>query len=51
MQPSVKLRLRMSDGSTQQMALDVVQFQKLRYAVAASLRDMNELESKPLMKN
>ncbi len=49
MEPSVLLRLELSDGSVRTLELSVEAFDKLRHSVASVLKRMRRVESHPIM--
>ncbi|XP_028314731.1 COMM domain-containing protein 5 [Gouania willdenowi] len=50
LQPSVLMRMKLSDGSVHQFEVPVSKFQELRYNVALILKEMNDLEKKSILK-
>ncbi|XP_061643270.1 COMM domain-containing protein 5 [Phyllopteryx taeniolatus] len=50
LQPSVLMRMKMSDGNFHQFEVPPAKFQELRYNVALILKEMNDLEKKSILR-
>jgi hypothetical protein len=47
--PSVTMQMRLTDGKIHTFEVPIAEFQSLRYGVARALKDMNDLESNPVL--
>ena len=50
MRPSVLLQMDLSDNTTQQFEMNVFRFHQLRYYVAKTLKDMQDIEKLAILK-
>ena len=50
LQPSVLMELEMSDGTLEQFELSLEKFHELRYSVARTLKEMEDLEKQPILR-
>ncbi|XP_048884450.1 COMM domain-containing protein 5 isoform X1 [Brienomyrus brachyistius] len=50
LQPSILMRMKLSDGKIHQFEVPISKFQDLRYNVALILKEMNDLEKRSILK-
>ena len=50
LRPAVLMQMKLTDGTTQQFEMNIFRFHQLRYYVAKTLKDMQDIEQLAILK-